>query len=121
MVDKESAGQMNPMNMMKNMLPGGGPPMEMCMSMCKEMTQTIERTSEMAAYATPELRGLFETWLEEVEQEAIKFIEAQDSVSISELAEKLGVSKDSAIFIIARLAKLGKVDASVKKSAPDKK
>ena len=118
MAEKETGGQMNPMNMMKNMMAGGGPPMDMCMKMCKEMTQTIERTSEMAAYATPELRGLFESWLEEVETEAIKYIDEHDSVAVSELAEALGVSMDSAIFITSRLAKRGKVDASVKKSAP---
>lgn len=116
MADMESGGQMNPMNMMKNMMAGGGPPMDMCMKMCKEMTRAIERTNEMAAYATPELRGLFESWLEEVEKEAIEFIDGQSSVSIYELAEKLGVSTESAIFIMTRLAKLGKVDASVKKS-----
>lgn len=121
MAEKESGGQMNPMNMMKKMMSGGGPPMDMCMKMCKEMTQTIERTSEMAAYATPELRGLFESWLEEVEKEAIKYIEEQDSVAVSELAEALGISMDSAIFIASRLAKRGRVDASVKKSGPDEK
>ena len=122
MADKESGGQMNPMNMMKNMMAGGGgPPMEMCMKMCKEMTQAIKQTNEIAAYATPELRGLFESWLEEVEKEAIKFIDEQDTVSVSELAEKLGISTESAIFMMTRLAKLGKVDASVKKSVADEK
>lgn len=90
--------------------------MEMCMNMCRQMTQSIERTSEMAAYATPELRGLFETWLEEVEQEAMKFIAEQGTVSAQTLADKLGISQESAIFIIARLAKTGKIEASAQKN-----
>lgn len=121
MSDKKDGSQMNPMGMMKKMMGGGGPPMEMCMSMCKQMTQSIERTGEMAAYATPELRGLFETWLEEVEQEAMKFVAEKDSVSAHALAEKLGISRESAIFIIARLAKSGKVEASAKKGADSEK
>lgn len=41
------------------------------MNMYKQMTRSIERTSEMAAYATPEFLELFKSWLEEVEKEAM--------------------------------------------------
>jgi predicted HTH transcriptional regulator len=81
------------------------------------MTQSIERTSEMAAYATPELRGLFESWLEEVEKEAMNYIMEKGSVSARTLAEKLSISQESAIFIIAQLAKSGKIEASAQKGA----
>ena len=111
--EDESPG-MNPMNMMKKMMGEGGPPMEMCMNMCKQMTRSIEQTSELAAYATPELRGLFEAWLEEVEREALRYISDEGSLSAKALAEKLGVSTESAIFIIARLARSGKVEADAR-------
>jgi len=117
MTDRETGPEMNPMGMMKKMMGGEGPPMEMCMNMCRQMTRSIERTAEMAAYATPELRGLFETWLEEVEHETMALIEAEGSVSAQALAEKLGVSQESAVFIMARLAKSGQVEASVQKGA----
>ncbi len=115
MTEKKAEFQMNPMEMMKKMMERGISPMEMCMNMCRQMTQSIERATEMAAYATPELRGLFETWLEEVEQESTKFIEEQDTVSAQTLADKLGISLESAIFLIARLAKAGKVEVIARK------
>lgn len=118
MTENKAGSQMNPMDMMKKMMGGAGQPMEMCMNMCKKVTESIERTSEMAAYATPELRGLFETWLEEVEQEAMNFIAEKGSVSSQGLAEKLGISSESAIFIMARLAKSGKVETNASKT-PD--
>ena len=106
---------MNPMEMMKKMMGEGGSPMEMCMNMCKQMTQTVAKASEMAAYATPELRGLFEAWLEEVEQEAVNFLSEKGAASAEELAERLGISPESAIFILARLAKSGKIRVSAQK------
>lgn len=113
MADQESAPRMNPMDMMKKMMgdEGGGMPMEICMNMCTRMTRSIEQTSELAAYATPELRGLFETWLAEVEQEAMKFLTENGSVTAPDLAAQLGISPESAVFIIARLAKSDRVEA----------
>lgn len=117
MTEKKAGPEMNPMEMMKQMMGEGAPPMEMCINMCKQMTQSIERTSEMAAYATPELRGLFDAWLEEVEKEAMNYIQEKGAVSAQTLAEKLSISRQSAIFIIARLAKSGKVEAKAQKCA----
>lgn len=109
--EKKAGPQMNPMGMMKNMMGEGFPPMEMCMNMCRQMTGAIEQVGNMAAYATPELRGLFESWLTEVEQEAQKFIQESGPVSAENLAENIGISIESAIFIMARLAKSGKIKA----------
>lgn len=39
------------------MVDEGGNPMQMCMSMCKNMTDALKQTGEMAAFATPELNS----------------------------------------------------------------
>ena len=84
------------------------------MNMCTQMTRSIAQTSELAAYATPELRGLFETWLAEVEQEAMKILTGNGSVTAPELATQLGISPESAVFIIARLARSDRVEAGAR-------
>lgn len=55
--------------MMAQMKPGesGKPPMEqmmgMCMGMCGEMLSTMQQTTALATFATPELRQMFGEWL----------------------------------------------------------
>ena len=112
--NKNAESKPDPMGMMKKMMGGGGPSMEMGMKMCSQMSKSVERTSEMAAYATPELRQLFENWLEEVEKEALNFISENDTVSISSLSEKLGITDESSVFIFSKLARAGKLDVTVK-------
>ncbi|NOY89544.1 MAG: hypothetical protein GXO93_09210 [FCB group bacterium] len=123
---KQSNSTMNPMGMMKKMMGKGSsgmetmkdmmgdnfPPMEMCMNMCTQMSESVERVSEMAAYATPELRGLFDSWLEEVTDEALRVITESGSVSAETLAGKLGITTESAVFIISKLAKEGKIETT---------
>ena len=48
------------MKMMENMPDKGFNPQEMC----RQMTQTVTKTAEMGSYATPEVRALFEDWVE---------------------------------------------------------
>lgn len=108
---------MNPMDMVKGMMGQGVPPMEMCMNMCRQMSQAVERTSEIAAYATPELRGLFDNWLEQVEEELLAFISETGRTSAVEVADKLKISVESAVFLLSKLAREWKltVDAYIGK------
>lgn len=101
----------SPMQMMKAMTEEGFPPMEMC----RQMTQAVERASEMAAYATPELRALFEDWLREVEEEVLSFVSERGKVDAMEIAERLKISEQSAVFLLSRLAREGKIHMSVEK------
>src|SRR3990167_1784985 len=72
MMAQMGSGGESPMGMMQKMMgqmgqakPGteGEPPMQhmmgMCMSMCAEMLTTMQQTTAMATFATPELRELF--------------------------------------------------------------
>ena len=89
------------------------PVMEMCRKMTQAVQQTnetVQQTSENTAYATPELRDLFNDWLEQVEKEALAFLSGRDDVSAEELSLKLGITKESAIFLLAKLTRQGKLD-----------
>jgi hypothetical protein len=44
------------------------------MTMAQKVTGSVAETSTMAAYATPEVRGLFEEWAKAVEGEIIAFL-----------------------------------------------
>ncbi|GBC61619.1 hypothetical protein DENIS_2581 [Desulfonema ishimotonii] len=100
---------MSPMKMVMKDFPA--------MEMCRQMTEAVQRTSqavqqtnENAAYATPELRNLFEDWLEQVENEALDLLSKRGDMSVEELSGELGITEQSAIFLLTRLTRQGKLD-----------
>ena len=78
--------------------------------MSKEVLSAISHTYELATYSTPELRGLFNDWLGEIEQEALDFLKGRNEVDPNEVAQRLKLKRDSVIFILSKLAREGKVD-----------
>lgn len=108
-------GGMNPMELMQKMcrmmeqMGEGFNPMEMC----RKMIESVTKAAEMGSYATPEVRALFEDWVEEVEKEILTFVEAKGEVDPKDIAEKLKINEGSAIFFISRLAQQGKVKLRV--------
>ena len=63
----------------------------------------------MAAYATPEVRGLFEEWARVVEEEILAFVKEKGSVVPAAISAKLNISAESALFFIGRMARAGKI------------
>ncbi len=91
----------------------GSPVMEMCRQMTQAVQQAgqaVRQTNENAAYATPELRDLFDDWLEQVENEVLVFLSTKDHASVKELSRELGITEQSAIFLLSKLTRLGKLD-----------
>ena len=83
---------------------------EMPWDMCRKMMRHMGRSSEQASYATPELRGLFEEWLSQIEEEIKVDIEKSGSTDPEELAGKYKLGKDSIHFILGRLAQKEKIN-----------
>jgi hypothetical protein len=77
--------------------------------MCAEMLTAIKRTSEMAAFASPELHGLFAEWLGTMEDQAIRHLQEKGATDLTDLAEALGIGEESTTYLLAHLAKHGKV------------
>ncbi len=120
----------SPMGMMQEMMTQMGesqeksqamsPMMKMCMGMCAEMLTAIKRTTDMAAFATPELHQLFNEWLETLENEAIRFLKENGEMNVPALAQALNISEESAAYLIAHLIRSGKVQSHVRAAEGDK-
>ena len=102
-------GDMNSMGGGKKGPAGGFNPMEMC----KKMMSSINQSSELATFATPEIRGLFEEWIGQLDHEVIDFVKQTKSTNPDELAAHLKISKDSAVYLLSRLAQRGVISFSV--------
>ena len=86
------------------------------MEMCQEMMRRMAQTSEIAAYATPEVRALFEDWVREVEGDILAFVQEQGTTDPQAIAEHFKISVESALFFINRLASQGKLEIGTVKS-----
>jgi hypothetical protein len=103
------------MSMMSSMMGGGddsdgeGP-----MGMCEKMMSGVALSSELATFATPEIRGLFEEWVQQLDKEVIDYIKEMKTTTPAEVAAHLKISKDSAIYLISRLTQKGILSVAVK-------
>ncbi len=77
--------------------------------MSKEVLAAISHTYELASYSTPELRSLFNDWLEEIERLVIAFVNDRNKADPDEIAVHFKLNRDSAIFILSKLALEGKI------------
>lgn len=85
------------------------------MDMCRKMMSTISQSSEIATFATPEVRQLFEEWVQQVDEEILGLIKENSGISPEEIAERLKISKNSAIYFLSRLAQKGKISININK------
>lgn len=86
------------------------------MDMCEKMMSSISRNSEIATFATPEVRQLFEEWVQQVDDEILNLINDNASISPEEIAGKLKISKNSVIYFLSRLAQKGKINLDIGKA-----
>jgi hypothetical protein len=84
------------------------------MDMCRKMMGAIGKASDLATFATPEIRGLFEEWVIQIEEEIMQFVKAADQVNPDSIAEHFKLSKESAMYFLTRLAQKGKISLEVK-------
>lgn len=85
------------------------------MDMCKEMMSSIRQSHRVATLATPEVQGLFEDWVEHIEQEMLEYLKDKDSVDIKGLSDHFKISQDSAYYFLTKLAQKEKLKLNVKK------
>lgn len=82
------------------------------MGMCQAMMTSVSKSAEMAAYATPEVRTLFEEWAQSVGGEVLSALKGKDRMDLRELAAVLKISPEGALFFVGRLVRDGKVSIS---------
>jgi hypothetical protein len=93
----------------------GRSPHFMAFDMCKEMMSSIKQSHRVATLATPEVQGLFEDWVEQIEQEMLDFLKDKTSVDPLEISKHFKISKESAYYFLTRLAQKSKVDFNLSK------
>jgi hypothetical protein len=75
--------------------------------MCQRLVDKVARSKQLLAIADPDLLVLFEDWLEELESEAQTLIKTHDPLDEKSLADKLGLSRRGAKFLLSKLERTG--------------
>jgi hypothetical protein len=73
--------------------------------MCQNLVDKVARSKQLKAIADPELLVLFEDWLEELEAEVAAQWKIYGPLDENLLAEKLGLSRQGARFMLSKLGK----------------
>ncbi|MGB8295048.1 MAG: hypothetical protein WCG85_06440 [Polyangia bacterium] len=77
-------------------------------AMCQSMMTAVGKAAEMAAYATPEVRTLFEEWAHSVGDEVLVTLRTKGPMDLAALGKALKVSPDSVLFFLGRLVRDGR-------------
>lgn len=82
------------------------------LAMCQAMITSVGKAAEMAAYATPEVRTLFEEWARSVEEEILTVLKTQGEADLTQLAARLKIGPDSTLYFLGKLVRDGKATIS---------
>lgn len=66
--------------------------------------------NQVATAHTPEMRRLFDKWLECVEDEILQIAESQKTIGIEATAKNLGLSTSSTLSLLLSLERKGKLE-----------
>ncbi len=101
------------MGMMMGKMSGKG---HMPWNMCGEIISFMRQSHRVATLATPEVQGLFEDWVEQIEKELLDFLEDKKAADVKDIAAHFKISKDSAYYFLTRLAQKGKIKLNAEKN-----
>ena len=79
------------------------------MQMGQQMAGAVSESASMASFATPEVRGLFEEWARAVEEEIVGLLKEKRTSEPSEIAARLKISEESALYFIGKMARKKKL------------
>ncbi len=102
----EAAGMPGMMRQMMERMGGGGDFNPA--AMCQAMMTSVGKSAELAAYATPEVRTLFEEWARSVQEEVLSTLVSRGPLDLGGLAGALKISPESALFFLGKLVHEGK-------------
>jgi hypothetical protein len=77
--------------------------------MCQSLVHKVAQSKQLLAVADPAVLVLFESWLEELEEEVLTFMRERPEMDAVSLSENLGLSRSGASFLIAKLEREGKL------------
>lgn len=97
---------------MMGMMMGGGKDRESGSEpwdMCRKMMGAMTEGAQTARFATPEVRGLFDEWAAQIEEEMLQFTKESGEVDVDKVSVRFKLSKDSTVYFLTRLAQKGKI------------
>ena len=109
---KGESPMMGMMSMMMGKRHGKGE-MKSPMDCCGEMMANFSETANSAKFATPELRGLFNEWCQQIENEILAFVKETNSIDVNKIMEKFSLSEESTRYLLNRLASKNLIDYKV--------
>lgn len=71
--------------------------------MCQSLVHKVAQSKQLLAVADPGILELFESWLEELEDEALGYMAKNPGAEALTMAADLGLSKSGADFLLAKL------------------
>ena len=71
------------------------------------MMETVVVNSQLASLQTPEMRKLFDTWLDCMSDEIARFFEEGGEVNLSDISNTTGLSRESALSLLVALDRRG--------------
>jgi hypothetical protein len=77
--------------------------------MCQSLVDKVAQSKQLMAITDPELLVLFEEWFEELEEEVISLVKKHGPLGAKDLAEKIGLSRRGATFLLSKLKRAGKL------------
>ena len=73
------------------------------------MIETAVVNSQLASSQTPEMRGLFDTWLGCMSDEIARFFEGGSDVSLADISAATGLSRESVLTLLVALDRRGRI------------
>ena len=77
--------------------------------MCQSLVDKVAQSRQLMALAHPEVLGLFEDWLEELEEEVVR-LAAKEALNPQLIADRTGLSRAGAEFILAKLRREQRIE-----------
>jgi len=77
--------------------------------MCQTLVHKVAQSRQLMAVTEPDILMLFESWLDELEDEVVACLRRHPALDNIELAENLGLSGSGVDFLLAKLQREGKL------------
>ncbi len=71
--------------------------------MCQNLVHKVAQSKQLMAVTDPDILVLFESWLDELEDEVAVYLKKHPQGTAEDLADNLGLSKRGADFLLAKL------------------
>jgi len=79
------------------------------MRMGQQVMGSITETANLASFATPEVRALFEEWAKLVEEEILAFIKDNAKATPADIAAKMRLSEESTLYFLSKMLREGNI------------